>query len=119
MGIKFLGTVEIKENMTTEELDRKISEVIKDFQNGIEKKQQALSSSEDNVKSPKHYKLEGLNVESIEVIKSILGKEGFKAFCKGNTMKYLIRAEKKNGTEDYRKAKTYLDWYLEECDNND
>ena len=52
MGIKFLGTVEIKENMTTEELDRKISEVIKDFQNGIEKKQQALSSSEDNVKSP-------------------------------------------------------------------
>ena len=25
MGIKFLGTVEIKENMTTEELDRKIS----------------------------------------------------------------------------------------------
>lgn len=118
MGIKFLGTVEIKENMTTEELDRKISEVIKDFQNGIEKKQQALSS-EDNVKSPKHYKLEGMNVESIEVIKSILGKEGFKAFCKGNTMKYLIRAERKNGLEDYRKAKTYLDWYLKECESND
>lgn len=118
MGIKFLGTVEIKENMTTEELDRKISEVIKDFQNGIEKKQQA-SSSEDNVKSPKHYKLEGLNVESIEVIKSVLGHEGFKAFCKGNTMKYLIRAEKKNGTEDYRKAQTYLNWYLKECESND
>ena len=118
MGIKFLGTVEIKKNMTTEELDRKISEVIEDFQNGIEKKQQALSS-EDNVKSPNHYKLEGLNVESIEVIKSVLGKEGFKAFCKGNTMKYLIRAEKKNGLEDYKKAKTYLDWFLKECERND
>lgn len=118
MGIKFLGTVEIKENMTTEELDKKISEVIEGFQNGIEKKQQVLSS-EDNVKSPKHYKLEGLNVESIEVIKSVLGHEGFKAFCKGNTMKYLIRAEKKNGLEDYKKAKTYLDWYLKECENND
>lgn len=119
MGIKFLGTVEIKENMTTEELDKKISEVIKDFQNGIEKKQQALSSSEDDVKNPKHYKLEGLNVESIEVIKSVLGQEGFKAFCKGNILKYLIRAEKKNGLEDYRKAKTYLDWFLKECESND
>ena len=71
-------------------------------------------NNNDNIKSPKHYKLEGLNVESIEVIKSVLGKEGFKSFCKGNTMKYLIRAEKKNGLEDYRKAKTYLDWYLKE-----
>lgn len=68
----------------------------------------------DNIKSPKHYKLEGLNIESIDVIKATLGKEGFKAFCKGNIMKYLIRAEKKNGLEDYKKAKTYLDWYLKE-----
>ena len=74
-------------------------------------------NNNDNIKSPKHYKLEGLNVESIEVIKSILGKEGFKAFCKGNTMKYLIRAEKKNGLEDYRKAKTYLDWFLREWES--
>ena len=73
----------------------------------------------NNIKSPEHYKLEGLNVESIEVIKSVLGQEGFKSFCKGNIMKYLIRAEKKNGLEDYKKAKTYLDWYLEECDKND
>lgn len=70
----------------------------------------------DNIKSPKHYKLEGLNIESIDVIKATLGKEGFKAFCKGNIMKYLIRAEKKNGLEDYKKAKTYLDWYLKECE---
>ena len=73
-------------------------------------------NNNDNIKSPKHYKLEGLNIESIEVIKSVLGHEEFKSFYKGNIMKYLIRAEKKNGTEDYRKAKTYLDWYLEECE---
>ena len=73
-------------------------------------------NNNDNIKSPKHYKLEGLNVESIEVIKSVLGQEGFKAFCKGNTMKYLIRAEKKKGLEDYKKAKTYLDWFLKECE---
>ena len=70
----------------------------------------------NNIKSPEHYKLEGLNRESIDVIRATLGKEGFKAFCKGNIMKYLIRAERKNGLEDYKKAKTYLDWYLEECE---
>jgi hypothetical protein len=77
------------------------------------------SNDNNNIKSPKHYKLEGLNVESIEVIKSVLGQEGFKAFCKGNTMKYLIRAEKKNGLEDYKKAQTYLNWYLKECEEHD
>lgn len=76
-------------------------------------------NNNDNIKSPKHYQLEGLNVGSIEVIKSVLGKEGFKSFCKGNILKYLIRAEKKNGTEDYRKAKTYLDWFLKECEEHD
>lgn len=81
------------------------------YKNGVE-----LSSVENNVKSPKHYRLEGLNIESIDVIRAILGKDGFKAFCKGNIMKYLIRAEKKNGLEDYKKAQIYLGWYLKECE---
>ncbi|MEJ8751642.1 DUF3310 domain-containing protein [Lagierella sp. ICN-221743] len=69
---------------------------------------------QDNIKQPSHYKLDGLNVESIDVIKAVLGKDGFKSFCIGNCLKYLIRAEKKNGLEDYRKCKVYLDWILEE-----
>lgn len=48
------------------------------YKNGVE-----LSSVENNVKSPKHYRLEGLNIESIDVIRATLGKEGFKSFCKG------------------------------------
>ena len=67
----------------------------------------------DNIKQPSHYKLDGLNIESIDVIKAVLGKDGFKSFCIGNCLKYLIRAEKKNGLEDYRKCKVYLDWILE------
>ena len=31
MGIKFLGTVEIKENMTTEELDKKYLKLLRIF----------------------------------------------------------------------------------------
>ena len=51
----------------------------------------------DNIKSPNHYKLNGLKIESIDVIKAVLGRDGFSAFCHGNVLKYLIRARKKNG----------------------
>ena len=66
----------------------------------------------DNVNNPNHYKL-GCGVESIEIIKRVLGTQGFVAFCLGNILKYLIRAEKKNGKEDYKKAAKYLEWVIE------
>lgn len=66
----------------------------------------------DNVNSPKHYELKGLGIEAIDIIKSNLGKEGFKNYCKGNVIKYILRAEKKNGIEDYKKAQKYLGWII-------
>ena len=66
----------------------------------------------DNVNNPNHYKL-GCGIESIEIIKKVLGTQGFVAFCLGNILKYLIRAEKKNGKEDYKKAAKYLEWVIE------
>ena len=66
----------------------------------------------DNVNNPNHYKL-GCGVESIEIIKRVLGLKGFVAFCLGNILKYLIRAEKKNKLEDYKKAAKYLEWVIE------
>lgn len=71
----------------------------------------------DNVNNLNHYKL-GCGVESIEIIKRVLGLRGFVAFCLGNILKYLIRAEKKNGKEDYKKAAKYLEWVMER-DNPD
>lgn len=71
----------------------------------------------DNVNNPNHYKL-GCGVESIEIIKRVLGIKGFVAFCLGNILKYLIRAEKKNGKEDYKKAAKYLEWVIKR-DNHD
>lgn len=70
----------------------------------------------DNIKLPSHYKLDGLNVESIDVVKAILGKEGFKSFCHGNALKYLFRCNKKNGLEDLKKAKVYLEWLIRESE---
>lgn len=45
----------------------------------------------DNVKSPKHYRLEGLDIESKDVIKSLLGVESYIGWCWGNVLKYLFR----------------------------
>lgn len=73
-----------------------------------------LSTKTDNVKSPSHYKLAGLDIESIDVIKAVLGTDGFKKFCRGNALKYLIRADKKNRTEDLKKARVYLNWEIDD-----
>lgn len=75
------------------------------------------SKVEDNVNSPKHYQIPGVNIESIDIIKVILGDK-FIAFCVGNSLKYIIRAEKKNGKEDYEKAVKYLKWAQEDADEN-
>jgi hypothetical protein len=70
----------------------------------------------DNINNANHYQICGFN--SIEIIKRVLGLKGFVAFCLGNILKYLIRAEKKNGKEDYKKAAKYLEWVIER-DNSD
>lgn len=67
---------------------------------------------EDRVNHPAHYDLPGLGVESIEVIKAVLGPEGFRKFCRGCALKYLIRADKKGGAEDLRKAMVYINWEI-------
>nr|DAP15160.1 MAG TPA: nucelotide kinase [Caudoviricetes sp.] len=78
--------------------------------------QEIVETSEaDNVKSPKHYILEGLGIEVkdiiFEVTKDMKGKE---AVCVGNILKYVMRAKKKNGIEDYKKAYEYLGYLLKE-----
>ncbi|MDY5437145.1 DUF3310 domain-containing protein [Peptostreptococcus porci] len=67
----------------------------------------------DNVKSPKHYKLEGLDIESKDVIKSLLGVENYIGWCWGNVLKYLFRWKKKNGLEDLKKASEILSWIIQ------
>lgn len=67
---------------------------------------------EDRVNHPAHYALPGLGVESIDVVKAVLGSEGFKKFCRGNALKYLIRADKKGGAEDLQKARVYITWEI-------
>lgn len=56
--------------------------------------------------NPEHYKTGGLEV--IKILKIKMTKEEFKGFCKGLIIKYMLRADTKNGVEDYKKAQWYL-----------
>ena len=61
----------------------------------------------DMVNNPPHYNFGG--IECIDALEASLGSEGFKAYCRGACMKYLWRCEHKNGLEDLRKCRWYLD----------
>ena len=67
----------------------------------------------DIINSPSHYMLPGTDVECIDVIRAVLGPDKFQGFCRGNAIKYLVRADRKNGTEDLEKAQKYLSWEVE------
>lgn len=73
-----------------------------------------VKSAQNTIKNPSHYKLDGLDIEAIDVIEAVLGKDGFKAHCRGCALKYLLRADKKNRTEDLKKARVYLNWEIDD-----
>lgn len=63
-----------------------------------------------NVEHPKHYQL-SINLEVLDIIQIVMSNKKMKnkdSFYLGNVIKYLFRAEKKNGLEDYKKALYYL-----------
>ena len=57
--------------------------------------------------NPAHYRKGGLEV--IDILEAKLTPEEFKGVCKGFAIKYILRADMKNGTEDYEKALWYID----------
>ena len=67
----------------------------------------------DAVHHPQHYTLPGLAVESVDVIRAVLTPEEFKGWCKGNALKYSIRAGRKDPAkevQDLAKAGVFLSW---------
>jgi len=45
--------------------------------------------------------------------------EEFKGYLKGNTEKYIWRYSYKNGLEDLKKAKVYLQWLIDNVEKDD
>lgn len=61
----------------------------------------------DMVNRPEHYR-QG-SVECIEAIESSMSREEFQGYLKGSIEKYVWRYRHKNGVEDLRKARWFLD----------
>jgi hypothetical protein len=72
----------------------------------------------DMVNHPSHY-TQG-SIECIDAIKAAtVGKTGIEAVCVANVVKYLWRYEEKNGLEDVKKARWYLERLINELSESD
>ena len=75
-----------------------------------------MPEKSDNVNCPAHYNQGG--IECIDAIKASLTSEGFQAYLKASSMKYLGRDEHKGKPlEDLRKAEWFLDRLIKELAN--
>ena len=84
----------------------------------VEKNAELLSNElVDLVNSPPHYKLNGLDIESVDVVRAVLTAEEFRGWCKGNAIKYLMRLGKKDKEiQDARKSIKFLEWLVKELE---
>lgn len=72
---------------------------------------------DDAVNHPSHY--ETGKFECIEVMTEAIGVDAVKNFCLCNAFKYLYRCGRKNGLEDIKKAKWYIDRLIQMENEND
>ena len=72
--------------------------------------QMKIDDKPDNVNHPAHYKLFP-NQEAIDIIRATLTADEYIGYCKGNALKYRLRAGLKgdNAIEDLAKANWYRD----------
>ena len=70
----------------------------------------------DNVNHPNHYQniagVEAIDIMN-DVVKDLPGKQ---AAMLWNTLKYLLRFQKKNGLEDLKKAQNYLQYLINDIE---
>lgn len=77
-----------------------------------------MEKTNDKVNHPSHYTQGG--IECIDAIKAaVIGLNGIEAVCTGNILKYLWRWKFKNGLEDLKKARWYLDKLINEIETSE
>ena len=75
-------------------------------------------SNVDMVNHPAHYTQGG--IECIDALKAAtVSKTGIEAVCTANAIKYLWRYEEKNGIEDVKKARWYIDRLIRELEEKE
>lgn len=77
-----------------------------------------INKINDKVNHPSHYTQGG--IECIDAIKAaVIGLNGIEAVCTGNIIKYIWRWKFKNGLEDLKKARWYLDKLINEIETSE
>lgn len=77
-----------------------------------------MTGANDMVNHPDHYKSK-TGLETIDVIEAFCDDlNGIEAFCTANVIKYICRWKKKNGLEDLKKARWYLDKLIRHADGS-
>lgn len=74
--------------------------------------QKGIGQDEHDVRNQLHYK--NNSIEPIEYMRKNFTKEEYRGFLQGNVHKYMARYKDKNGLEDLKKAKVYLEWLIED-----
>ena len=98
---KYLGIITKDEVFLCVDIDDIQSMIIKEQDNSLPKN--------DNVEHPNHYQSES-GLEAWDVIAAFTADlSGVEAFDTGNVLKYMCRWKKKNGLEDLKKAKEYIE----------
>lgn len=88
---------------------------LKDNQNKDYEKA-AKKTKEDTIHHPSHYQ-GAYGLEAYDVIKNFSADlSGEMAFDQGNAIKYLLRWPKKNGVEDLKKCREYIDNLIKKCE---
>lgn len=74
---------------------------------------------DDPINHPNHYQ-SGTGLEVINVIESFTEDlNGFEGACTGNVIKYICRWKHKNGIEDLKKARWYLNTLIDYVETED
>ena len=68
------------------------------------------------INKPSHYQGR-YGMESIDALRNFMTDEQMTGFYLGNSLKYILRHQKKNGLEDLKKGRKNLDWLIEEMEN--
>lgn len=79
-----------------------------------ENKKRVTTENNDNIISPNHYVSES-GIEVFDVQEAFIHDlKGMAASYWCNVVKYILRFQRKNGVEDLKKAKYYLEKLIEE-----
>lgn len=117
-SLEFHGYHDAVINLSPNDLDREVEIVdIHDSCYDIYLTGGNMTPNTERVNHPAHYQTAS-GLEVIDIIAAATENlTGVEAFCAGNAIKYICREGKKNGTEDLKKARWYLDWLIEHRTN--